>query len=136
MMRRSTSRLILAAAALSAAACSEPTSPPTWVMIGPTDFVVPAVAAANDTVNITFRYDNSCGGRSVTQRLLDDRLEISVLAEVQHPGMLCPAVIVITTGAARLMPGQHGPDFSVVFRQPSGVDSVRVIRRPATASAR
>lgn len=104
-------------------------------MIGISDLDVPAVAAATDTVDITFRYDDSCGGRSVTQRLLDDRLEITVLAEVQHAGMLCPAAIREATGAARLMPPRV-PDFAVIFRQPGGVDSLRIIRYPSAVLSR
>lgn len=119
--------LVLLAAACGGEAASGPLLNPRVPL---TPLSVPAEARATDTVVVSFRYDDSCGPRRTNVSFGVARVEIEVRAEFA-PDQVCAAMLRESTGYLTLLPAQRAPTTTVVFLQPSGMDSVRTIREVA-----
>jgi hypothetical protein len=123
-------RTLAVFALLGSAACTEPTSPRERFAIPIDSITVPSTAAPSDTVVVGFRYDASCGAREVTLRLRPDSLVVSVVAVFPPGGLVCPALLAYVHRTVTLTPAERAQPFTVVFRQPTGADSVRTILTP------
>ena len=96
------------------------------------DIQVPAVRAASDTLYVDFTYTfGGCetdGGVSVEKRA--GGLEFFALKVVPSDQERCICTDVLHRKPHRhaVPPGDRGDNFTLRFQQPSGTDSVRVVR--------
>lgn len=122
--------VLMVAALLGLAGCKESTSPPERFAVLIDSISVPSTAAPSDTVVIGFRYDAGCGARDVTLRLKADSMVVAVFAVFPSGGLVCPALLAYAHRTVTLTPSERSQPFTVVFKQPTGADSVRTIRTP------
>lgn len=116
-----------AASVLLSAACTDSTGPDARFPVEIAGIDVPETAAPNDTVRIRFLYEAGCGEREIVLRMRHDRLEVGAFGFALAPGMLCPGWIDYLERTVLIPPAERGVPYTVVFAQPSGVDSVRII---------
>ncbi len=132
-MRQMMRSLIFAAfAPLLVSACDDATGPATRFAVHIADIVVPAAAAATDTIPIRFTYEASCGEREVVLAFSPDRLEVRAFGILPSREIVCPAWMFYAERTVLIPPTQRSLPYTVVFVQPWGGDSIRVIQ-PAVA---
>jgi hypothetical protein len=113
---------------LLAGACAETTAPGARFAVAIDGINVPSVAAPSDTVVVSFRYDASCGEREVTLRFKPESLVVAATGAYPPGGLVCPALVAYAYRSVTLLPAERPQPFTVIFRQPSGGDSVRTIQ--------
>ncbi|WKW13136.1 hypothetical protein Strain138_002451 [Pseudogemmatithrix spongiicola] len=121
---------LVVAALLCVAGCKETTSPAERFAVPIDAISVPNTAAPSDTVVVGFRYEASCGAREVTLRLRADSMVVAVFAVFPSGGLVCPALLAYAHRTVTLTPPERSQPFTIVFKQPTGADSVRTIRTP------
>ncbi len=133
MRPRTVLTTLSAASVLLAGACAETTAPGTRFAVAIDGINVPSVAAPSDTVVVSFRYDASCGEREVTLRFKPESLMVAVAGAYPPGGVVCPALIAYAYRSITLLPAERSQPFTVIFRQPTGADSVRTIQTALAA---
>jgi hypothetical protein len=122
----------------SSAACRDATGPDRY-LVPLSAFDVPSAASARDTIRIAFSYAIDCGRVPVLETRAE-QTQVTVAAWIDSPATggfnaPCPEPTV-QRAELRLLPVAQRSTVTVTFRQPGGVDSVRVIEASgATRSA-
>lgn len=126
MPRHAWNAASLLAAALLVAACENATEPTERFRVPIVNIAAPDSAAATDTVQVGFEYDDSCGSREVLLISEYNRLTVSVVGILPRD-IACPAVVRLVRRTLTVLPSERFGAYTVTFLQPSGVDSVRTI---------
>lgn len=108
--------------------CGEPTEPMPEFRARLAELVVPDSVLPSDTARVSFLYENSCGTREVHLRRRPSELEVEVIGRFPSRAPVCPDWLRYSAHSVDIAPADRVGDFTVIFRQPEGGDSVRVIR--------
>ncbi len=119
----------------SSAACRDATGPDRY-LVPLSAFDVPSAALARDTIRIAFSYAIDCGRVPVLETRAE-QTQVTIAAWIDAPptggyNAPCPEPTV-QRAELRLLPVTQRATVTVTFRQPGGVDSVRVIDASSAA---
>jgi len=110
-------------------ACRDATGPDRY-LVPLSAFEVPSSALASDTIRLAFSYAIDCGRVPVLETRTE-QTRVTIAAWIDSPltggaDAPCPEPTV-QRAELRLLPVTYRATVTVTFRQPGGVDSVRVI---------
>ncbi len=115
-------------ACVVAFACTSATEP---VLAGEvaviTGISVPARAAATDTVRVAFSYVTAACDTGLAVESRQTFNEIRFTARSKHTDLPCLAVLAISHPVVYLIPPPHEAPLRLIFSEPDGKDSVRVV---------
>jgi hypothetical protein len=115
-------------AGVLSAACTEPAAPPSRQLAAIFDLETPAALSPVDSLRVGFSYVRGCTETAIEARLTPVAVEIAVWLEDSAVEALCKRMYVPLRGEILLLPSQRGlGPITVTYRQPDGVDSVRVV---------
>lgn len=123
-------RLASIPALLTLVGCTEPEP---QLLADITNITAPTSVAASDTLRVAFIWTfGGCEkGVGVSVSGTQNGATFTATKEMPRiiPGMNCPSVQRLMQHSHNFLPSQRSGRFTLTFRQPSGVDSVRVVQQ-------